>query len=157
MPRPEPQVFTTANLQHPEKYVGKQKDNIVCRSSWERSFVMDYLDRNSNILEWSSEEIVIPYINRQDKRTHRYFPDYYMKFKAKNGQIQEALIEIKPDHEAQDQPKLTEGMSRNSKIRVVGTFLINQDKWEAARKFCEKRGWKFVVITEKDVCFFKQK
>ena len=41
------------------KYKGNPK-KIVYRSLWERSF-MKYCDSNPSILEWSSEEIIIPY------------------------------------------------------------------------------------------------
>jgi hypothetical protein len=28
---------------------------------------------------------------------------------------------------------------------------MNQAKWNAARKWAEKRGWEFVIITEKEL------
>jgi len=31
------------------------------------------------------------------------------------------------------------------------TFDINIKKWEAARKYCEKKGWNFMIMTEKHI------
>ena len=36
-------------------------------------------------------------------------------------------------------------------ITEVVTYGVNQAKWKAAEEFCEKRGWKFKVLTEKDL------
>ena len=56
------------------KYRGDYR-NIIYRSSWELKF-MKYCDMNPNILEWGSEEIVIPYRSPLDNRVHRYFVDF---------------------------------------------------------------------------------
>ena len=66
--------FQPSNI---EKYRGDHR-NIIYRSLWERKFMV-YCDRNENILEWGSEEIVIPYRSPLDGRIHRYFPDFYIK------------------------------------------------------------------------------
>ena len=76
------------------KYKGNPS-NIVYRSLWELKF-MNYCDKNENILEWGSEELWIPYISPKDDRVHRYFPDFYIKYKNRHGNIQKSLIEIKP-------------------------------------------------------------
>ena len=60
----------------PRKYKG-DPTNIIFRSLWEKKF-MNYCDKNKNVLEWNSEEIVIPYRSPVDNRIHRYFPDFYM-------------------------------------------------------------------------------
>ena len=31
------------------------------------------------------------------------------------------------------------------------TYVINQCKWEAARKWCDKHGYKFLILTEKEL------
>ena len=72
------------------KYKG-DPDNIIYRSLWERQ-VMKNLDESSNVVEWASEEIVIPYRSPIDGKMHRYFPDFYVK--TTKGDI--FLIEIKP-------------------------------------------------------------
>ena len=57
---------------------------------------MVYCDLNENILEWGSEEIVIPYRSPIDNRVHRYFPDFYVKLKETTGKIKKYIIEVKP-------------------------------------------------------------
>ena len=44
----------------PEKYKGNPQ-NIVYRSLWERKFMV-YCDNSTSIIEWGSEEIIIPYL-----------------------------------------------------------------------------------------------
>jgi hypothetical protein len=83
--------FTPKN---PQKYIGDY-NNIVYRSSWECK-VMDWLDRNDDVISWASEELIIPYISPHDNRYHRYFPDFLVKVKTRNGQHKTMLIEIKP-------------------------------------------------------------
>ena len=29
--------------------------------------------------------------------------------------------------------------------------MVNEAKWKAAQKFCEKRNWEFVILTEKEL------
>ena len=60
---------------------------------------MVYCDRSDNILEWGSEEIIIPYRSPLDGKVHRYFPDFYVKVKQANGSIKKMIIEVKPKHE----------------------------------------------------------
>lgn len=145
-------TISASSLKHPEKYCGKHREHIDLRSSWEFSFV-SFLDRNDNIIAWSSEEVCIVYKSPVDNRKHRYFPDFYMKFVSPKGKVKEALIEVKPWSESQDKPLLTEGMSEKTKIYTVKTHAVNMAKWKAAREYCMKRGWTFQVITEKDLKF----
>lgn len=77
-----------------KKYKG-DPTNIIYRSSWELTF-MKYCDSNPNVLEWGSEEIVIPYKSPLDNRYHRYFVDFYIKVQEKGGAIKKYLIEVKP-------------------------------------------------------------
>ena len=57
------------------KYKG-DPDNIIYRSLWERQVMKD-LDLNVNVVEWASEEIVIPYRSPIDGKMHRYFPSRF--------------------------------------------------------------------------------
>ena len=36
-------------------------------------------------------------------------------------------------------------------INEANTYLVNQAKWEAASLVCEKKGWKFKILTEKEI------
>ena len=74
------------------KYRGDYR-NIIYRSSWEKVF-MSYCDKNDNIIEWGSEEVIIPYRSPLDNRLHRYFPDFYVKVKDNSGVPKKYIIEI---------------------------------------------------------------
>ena len=80
--------------QNPSKYKGDYR-NIIYRSLWERKFMV-YCDQSNNIIEWGSEEIIIPYLSPLDGRIHRYFPDFYIKVKQPNGKLKKYIIEVKP-------------------------------------------------------------
>ena len=73
-----------------KKYKG-DINNIIYRSLWERKFMV-YCDEQDDIVEWGSEELVVPYISPLDRKRHRYFPDFYIR--TKNGD--KFLVEIKP-------------------------------------------------------------
>ena len=66
---------------HPKKYRGNPS-RIVYRSLWEKKY-MKYCDHTASILEWGSEEIIIPYRSPIDNRVHRYYPDFYIKVREK--------------------------------------------------------------------------
>jgi hypothetical protein len=36
-------------------------------------------------------------------------------------------------------------------IKSVQTWLVNEAKWKAATKVCEKKGWSFQILTEKQL------
>jgi hypothetical protein len=36
-------------------------------------------------------------------------------------------------------------------LNEANTYLVNQAKWEAAENVCEKKGWKFKILTEKEI------
>ena len=130
----------------PSKYLG-DPTNIVYRSSWERQ-CMVYFDNNPNILEWGSEEIVIPYRSPLDRRVNRYFVDFIIKAKTSNG-IQTTLIEVKPFKQTQE-PKIPKRKTKRF-LNEVTTYLVNEAKWKAAQEFCKDRKWKFQIITENEL------
>ena len=129
------------------KYLG-DPTNIWYRSLWERR-VMVYLDENTNVVEWSNEEIVIPYVSPVDNRVHRYFPDFFVRLRNKVGMIESTIIEVKPLSQAKP-PKPQKRVTRKY-ITEVMTWGVNEAKWKAATEYCKDRGWKFVVVTEKDL------
>ena len=129
---------------NPQKYVG-DPTNIVYRSSWECR-VMDWLDRNPDIISWASEELHVPYLSPIDGKWHRYFPDFLVKVKQRDGKIKTLMLEVKPKHQtiAPVQP------SRKTKkyINEVITYGTNQAKWKYAYEYCLDRGWEFKILTE---------
>ena len=131
---------------YPKKYKG-DPTNIIYRSLWEKKFMV-YCDKNENVLEWSSEEIALPYKSPLDNRIHRYFPDFYIKVKEGN-KIQKYLIEIKPKKQVRE-PKMQTKKTK-SYIYEVTEYAKNQAKWKSAQEFCEDRQWKFKIITEDEL------
>jgi hypothetical protein len=132
---------------YPQKYKG-DPTNIICRSSWERKFCI-YCDRNENILEWGSEEIVMPYRSPVDGRVHRYFPDFYIKVKESTGRIKKMIIEIKPKRQCS--PPSKPKKQTKGYLREAYEYAKNQAKWEAASEWCKDRGYIFKVFTEKEL------
>ena len=138
---------------NPNKYKGNPS-NIIYRSLLERRFMV-YLDNNPSILKWCSEEIIIPYVSPVDNRVHRYFPDFYMKYKNKDGVIKEDLIEVKPFSQCSPpnpKKKLTKtGSTSKRYLKEVQTYIVNEAKWKQAQNYCKDRNWYWRILTEKDI------
>jgi hypothetical protein len=129
---------------NPQKYRGDYT-NIVYRSTWECR-VMTWLDGNESIIEWSSEEIVIPYKSPVDNRVHRYFPDFYVKVKQKDDTIRVQILEVKPHRQTMPPEKKKKKVTKQY-INEVVTWSINQAKWRYAIEFCKERKWEFCVMS----------
>jgi hypothetical protein len=132
---------------NPSKYVG-DPTNIIFRSLWELK-VMKYLDENTNVLEWRSEEIAIPYVSPVDNRYHRYFPDFIIKVKVAENKSQTMMIEVKP--KAQTKEPVKKKKITKQYITEVTTWGVNQAKWKAAEEYCLDRGWTFKILTEDEI------
>lgn len=133
-------------LKNPEKYKGNV-NNIVYRSSWELK-VLKWLDNNPSVIWFSSEELIIPYFSPVDNRQHRYFPDFVINIKNKDGVKKTYVIEVKPEH----QTKVPTQKRRTKKyIQEAATYVVNQSKWRAADKFCQDHGWEFRILTEREL------
>jgi len=138
--------FTPIN---PQKYKG-DPTNIIYRSSWEKR-VMLWLDKHSQVVSWSSEEVVVPYKSPADGRFHRYFVDFYAQIRGKDGKLNSYLLEIKPKKQAIE-PEIKSRITKQY-INEVVTYAINQAKWKAATEYCKDRGWEFKVLTEDHLNF----
>jgi len=132
---------------HPKKYKGNPT-NIIYRSLYELK-LMTYLDKNSNVLEWASEEFFIPYMSPIDGKVHRYFPDFWIKKINKEGLIEVLVIEVKP--QKQTVPPVPQKTITKSYLYEVQTWGVNQAKWEAANRYCSNKNWKFLIATEKEL------
>ncbi len=131
--------------QNDQKYRGSRP--IVYRSGLELNFFR-WCDRNSRVLQWGSESVVIPYQSPKDGRTHRYFVDSVLIMRTDDGSNKKFLIEIKPDK----QTRPPESSSRKSKKNMLYeqiTWAVNASKWDAARGWCVKNGFEFIILTEK--------
>ena len=129
---------------NPKKYKGNPQ-RIIYRSLWERKFMV-YCDTNESIIEWGSEEIIIPYLSPWDGRIHRYFPDFYIKVRDNSGKLKKYVIEIKPKKQCIE-PKVQKRKTKKY-IREVMEYAKNQAKWDAARDYCADRKYEFKILTE---------
>ena len=129
------------SVKNPSKYEG-DPTKVMYRSLWERH-AFKHCDDSSNIVKWSSEEVVIPYLYEVDRKYHRYFMD--LKIVYKNGTT--VLVEIKPD----GQTRPPKGARRTKRYLTESlTYVKNMNKWRAAEEYAKDRGWHFVIWTEKN-------
>jgi hypothetical protein len=126
---------TRAKTQKPKFREGwyestKMGKSMHYRSGYEAK-VYEYLDADNEVLTFEVEPFEIEYVHKG--RSHKYVPDVIVRFI--NGKTE--LWEIKPANQ---------------------TLLEkNEDKWHAAKRACDTRGWEFVVITEVGIDRLKAK
>lgn len=133
--------------QNPSKYKGRNP--ILARSLWEYKF-MNFLDKTDSIIEWASEPFPIVYFNPIKHKVCRYYPDFIIRYKGSDGNEHTELIEIKPYK--QTIPPVNTGKKRKSTLLIENaTYIINKQKWEAAKKYCEQRQIIFRIMTEKEL------
>lgn len=109
---------------------------------------MSYLDQHPQVTEWASEEFYVPYIHPVDKRTHRYFPDFWVRKRTNEG-TEVLVIEVKPSNQTRVPTK--DNKKQKTFINEALTYEINQAKWKAAKEFCDDHKWKFMIVTEKEL------
>ena len=131
---------------NPQKYKGNPSQ-IIYRSLWERKFMV-YCDKNDKVIEWGSEEVIVPYRSPWDGKIHRYFPDFYIKIKQSSGGVKKFIIEVKPEYQCK-QPNKTPKKRTRKWYKEVQTYGINQAKWKSAKDWCANRGMEFKILTEK--------
>lgn len=136
------QTFYTPK--NPDKYIGPKIPYV--RSSWEMKVCL-LCDSNPNIIAWASEPCSIPYYNPVLQKQTVYIPDFLVVYVDRNGNKHSELIEIKPKIQMIENAK-----RKQDKLAAI----VNEAKWDAARKFCAKRGLVFRVATE-DHIFNKPK
>ena len=135
------------NPERPKKYKGNVR-NIIYRSGWERRFMI-YCDRNENVIEWGSEEVVIPYQSPLDGKIHRYYPDFWVK--VQQGPLtKEFIIELKPSRQLKA-PKANPKRRTKGYLYEVREWGRNNAKWKAAKAYCDKKDMDFLIWTEKDL------
>lgn len=130
------------------------KENIVYRSGLERKLML-VLDKNPNVIQWSSEKVIIPYkhpVKTAQSGTPqyaRYFVDFYMKLKV-GEVVKEYLIEVKPEKQC-SAPTQHGNKKRTTILYENLQWAINKAKWEAAENYCKKKNYKFLIINEKNI------
>ena len=140
---------------NPSKYKGNKLP--FYRSGLELK-LMKTLDKSEWCVEWLSEEPKVPYRNPLTKsptnpagRIWNYHPDFVITMDEGDGVLITKMIEVKP-YKQTFAPKAG-GRGRSKKLveSEAKAWAMNSAKWEAAKRFCEIRGWKFIIMTEKDI------
>jgi len=106
---------------------------------------MKWLDETVSIEEWGSEELAIPYEHPIRGGMAKYYPDFIVKFP--DGVIK--VIEVKPKKET-SAPEKPKRQTRQYLDRMA-TWVINQEKWTAARKVCQANNLVFEIWTEEQL------
>lgn len=134
-------VFVPKNA---DKFKGSK---AIYRSGLELKF-MRFCDNNPNVIQWGSENIIIPYVSPIDGRVHQYYVDNFVSIREGEN-IKTYLVEIKPYK--QTLPPTTKYKKKQHLIYETTTYAVNKAKWEAARQFCNKKNIEFLIITEKEL------
>lgn len=123
---------------NPKKYFGPKP--IIYRSSYEKRFMIT-CELNPNVIKWSSEQIVVPYLMKEKiggkwvTKRHNYFTD----FTVHTSDGKKYIIEVKPDAMS---PK-NERDARRDPVKYK-----NFCKWKAAISYAKHHGYIFKVVTE---------
>jgi hypothetical protein len=111
------------------------------------------LDHDPKIIRWASEEFFIPYISPIDKQPHRYFIDLFYEEHMEDGTILRTICEIKPLSQTYPPipPKKNTASTKRRFLKESATYAVNKAKWESAQKWADKRGYKFQIMTEREL------
>lgn len=93
--------------------------------------IYEILENDPAVITYDAEPFSIQYLF--EGKSHKYYPD--ISILLADGSIE--IWEIKPSSQT--------------------SWKQNQAKWEAAKLYCEARGWQFTVITEKGLSKLKRK
>ena len=133
----------------PEKYLG-DRNKIIFRSGYELKFAK-FCDLNSKILKWSSETIQVPYHHPIENKIKNYNIDFFIKVLQDDGSTKDYIVEVKPQKKLQK--PILEGRKTQKKLEShlyqMKEYLINLEKFTAAKKWAQDRGWEFIIVTEK--------
>ena len=145
---PKPFRFVPRN---PQKYIG-DVNNIVMRSSWEKKFAI-WCDSNPSVVKWNSEGYPIQYWSKFDQKMRRYYIDFFVQMKHKDGSVKNLAIEVKPKSQTMppEPPKRKTQKSEQRYLTELQTYQLNSDKWEAAREWCKQNNFIFVIMTEEEL------
>ena len=134
-------IFVPKN---PNKFIGSK---AIYRSGLELKFFR-FCDDNKNVKRWGSENVIVPYMSPLDNRGHKYYVDNYIEI-LEGNKLVKYLVEIK--HSRETKPPKTKYRNRKHLLYEQKTFVTNQAKWQAAREYSKKRGYKFIILTEKEL------
>ena len=74
--------------------------------------------------------------------------DEFKKYTFANPNKKTYLVEIKP----KAQTMKPQGSRQTAKfLKEATTYLVNQAKWEYARRYSKDRNWEFIILTEDEL------
>ena len=129
------------HVKNPEKYKG-DINNVRWLSTWELC-LMKWLDNNSHVIIWASEEIIIPYFDPIKKKIRKYMIDFYIHFD--NGK--RVLVEVKPTNQT-IAPKVPKRKTKKYFVESY-RYINNLAKWDAAAKYAMKKDVSFEIWDQK--------
>jgi hypothetical protein len=148
-------IFSPMN---PAKLRNNNGKPIIFRSGWEAE-AFRWCDRNSNVVEWTSENTPIPFVDPVDRAHHIFFPDLWIKYHdAKDGKLVQAIVEVKPSTEvpAFAMARYKETGRKPSAHRMT-ILARNNAKFQSAQRWCDAHGMRFIILTEFDLKMPKTK
>jgi len=147
---PQIRVFSPKNV---TKYVGTSLP--IARSNLERKLMLA-LDTSMHVLQWTSEQPLIPYVHpirtlQEGKQiVWNYHPDFLIKYT--NGEkTWVEMVEIKPAKQTKKPLPWGKGRSKKLAEYEAETYAVNIAKWEKAIALCEENGWTFRIVTEQTI------
>lgn len=152
---------------HQGLFVPINKDKVIklnsqgglyYRSGLEQK-MMIYLDNNAKIVNWGAEHLGIPYTKtewvseKQEYKTteHTYYPDFYYELKREDGSISKVVAEVKPYSETVEpilKPNPSAKQLKNFEYSLK-MYNKNLSKWSYMIDYCKRKGFDFIIITEK--------
>lgn len=156
---------------HQGNFIPKNKDKVLklnsegglyYRSGLEQK-IMIWLDNKENIIQWGAECLEIPYqrthIIKGEKKlkSHRYYPDFFYIIESDDGARKYVVVEAKSMKEYKNvillkEKKMEVPKSGHKKLKNFEYDLKeahkNMAKWEQMIKWCDKKGYEFIIITE---------
>lgn len=72
----------------------------------------------------------------------------------KTGKATKYLVEIKPETQTHC-PQRGRKAEKTFKGEVA-SYAVNLSKWRATKKFCDAKGWRFALWTEKGLRIWKE-
>ena len=82
---------------------------------------------------------------------HTYYPDYYYELKRSDGTISKVVAEVKQYSETVE-PKISSNPTakqlKNAEYSIK-MYNKNLSKWTYMIEYCQRKGFEFIIITEK--------
>lgn len=105
---------------------------VKAESTLEEDFF--FLLDNSELVDWFEEQpLEISYQLPSENKVRTYTPDVLVRYKDIDGTLSFVLYEVK------------------FRSELIKSWFKLKPKFKAAMKICKSRGWKFKVVTEKEI------